>query len=97
MWPEDQWNTNKKFFYVAYHCLVYLDYYLTIPPTGFRAPLPYTLTDEDQLPEGAIDDVVPNRTYTKQELLDWLLFCREKCRYTIKGLTMEKLLAPRCL
>jgi len=93
MWPEDQWTANKKFFYMAYHCLVFLDYYLTIPPTGFHASLPYTLTDESKLPEGAIDDVVPDRIYTKKELLEWLRLSREKCRDVIKGLTAEKLTA----
>ena len=95
MWPEDQWNANKRFFYMAYHCLVFLDYYLTIPPNGFQAPLPYTLTDEEpngrQMPSTMW---CPDRIYSKQELLDWLRLSREKCRHVISGLTEEKLNEP---
>src|SRR5450631_4298770 len=93
-WPDDQWNANKRFYYMAYHCLVFLDYYLTIPPTGFHALLSYTLTDESQIPKDAIDDVVPDRIYSKKELMEWLRLSREKCRRVISGLTEEKLKEP---
>ncbi len=42
--PNDQWNASKKPFYMAYHCILFLDYYLTIPPKGFSAELPFTIT-----------------------------------------------------
>ena len=22
-WPEEYWSINKKFFYIAYHCLIF--------------------------------------------------------------------------
>jgi len=91
LWPEEYWNTNKKFFYNAYHCLVFLDYYLTIPPKNFSSPLPFTLTEPDHIPKDAIDDVVPDKIYSKKELLDYLQSSREKCRKLIAGLTEEKL------
>jgi hypothetical protein len=91
MWPDEYWNTNKKFIYNAYHCLVFLDYYLTIPPKDFTSPLPYTLTEADHVPPDAIDDVVPNRIYSKKELLDYLQYSRKKCHDFIAGLTEEKL------
>lgn len=91
LWPEEYWNTDKKFFYNAYHCLVFLDYYLTIPPKDFSSPLPFTLTEPTDLPGDAIDDVVPDRVYSKKELLDYLQSSREKCRSVIAGLTEEKL------
>lgn len=27
-YPEDHWDHNRKFFYIAYHTLVFLDYYV---------------------------------------------------------------------
>jgi len=88
LWPEEQWNTDKKCFYMAYHCLVFLDYYLTIPaPKDFSSPLPFTIGESDE----AVDDVVPDRVYGKEELLDYLQSSREKCHKLIAGLTGEKL------
>lgn len=91
LWPDEYWNSNKKFFYNAYHCLVFLDYYLTIPPGNFSSPLSYTLTKPDLIPTDAIDDVVPDRIYSKKELLDYLQSSREKCRKVIASLTEDKL------
>lgn len=91
LWPEEYWNTNKKFFYNAYHCLIFLDYYLTIPPTNFSSPLPFTLAESGDIIEDAIDDIIPGRIYSKKELLDYLQASREKCHTFIAGLTEEKL------
>ena len=91
MWPEIYWNTDKKFFYTSYHCLIFLDYYLTIPPKDFSSPLPFTLVEPGEIPADAIDDVMPKKIYTKKELLDYLQATREKCHCFIAGLTEEKL------
>ena len=89
--PDDLWNSNRKFFYMSYHTLVFLDYYLTIPPKNFASPLPFTLIDHEKIPADAIDDVMPNRFYTKPEILEYLDYGREKCRSLISGLTEPKL------
>jgi hypothetical protein len=91
LWPEALWDTDKRFFYTAYHCLVFLDYYLSIPATNMSSPLSFSIVAEDKIPEGALDDIVPNRIYSKEELLDYLQSTREKCRSVITGLTEEKL------
>jgi hypothetical protein len=83
LYPEE----NRKFFYIAYHCLVFLDYYLTVPAANLSSPLPFTLGASDE----AIDDIVPDRIYSKKELLDYLQASREKCHQLIAGLTAEKL------
>jgi hypothetical protein len=90
-WPEESWETNTKVFYNAYHCLVFLDYYLTIPAQRMSSPLPFTIKDAAEIPEDAIDDLVPDRIYSKAELLDYLELSREKCRRVISNLTDEKL------
>ncbi|HEY5748833.1 MAG TPA: DinB family protein [Chryseolinea sp.] len=90
LWPEEKWNTEKKFFYTAYHCLIFLDYYLTIPwKKNFSSPLPFT--ESDKVPVDGIDDIVPDRIYSKTELLNYLQLSREKCHDVIAGLTEEKL------
>lgn len=90
LFPEEYWNTSNKFFYNAYHCLVFLDYYLTFPAAkDFSPPLPFTISDK--IPTDGIDDLVPDRIYSKQELLDYLQANREKCHQVIAGLTAEKL------
>jgi len=91
LWPEAYWNTHKKFFYNAYHCLVFLDYYLTIPPKNFTSPLPFTIAEPDKVIEDAVDDLIPDRVYSKKELLDYLQSSREKCHKLIADLTEEKL------
>lgn len=92
MWPEEKWNTEKKFFYNAYHCLVFLEYYLTIPwKENFSPSLPFVTADPDKVPAEAIDDMIPERVYSKTELLDYLQSSREKCRAVIAGLTEENL------
>ena len=89
MWPDEHWNTRKKFFYNAYHCLVFLDYYLTYPASrNFSSPLSFTLAEKG-VDEDAIDDVIPDRIYSKTELLDYLQSNREKCYRVISGLTEE--------
>lgn len=68
--PAELWDTEKKFWYIAYHTLFYLNYYLTPDPENFQPPHPFTLSEFD--PNGAM----PDRTYTQRELLDYLKFCR---------------------
>jgi predicted ATP-dependent Lon-type protease len=89
--PEEYWKTNEKLFYNAYHCLIFLDYYLTIPNQTFTSPLPFSIAVPENVPEDAIDDLIPDRKYSKKELLDYLQSSRDKCYQLIAGLTAEKL------
>jgi hypothetical protein len=78
MCPPTSWNSKSMFWYNAYHCLFFLDYYLTMQPENFSPPIPFTFSEfEDQLPD---------RVYTKEELLTYLHFDREKCRRLIRDL-----------
>ena len=36
--PSKFWDTGKRFWYITYHCLFYLDYYLTLEPDKFSPP-----------------------------------------------------------
>ena len=80
---DELWDNDSKFWYIAYHCLFYLDYYLTPDPAGFSPPSPYTLSEFD--PAGAM----PDRVYSKEELLSYLRYGRKKCHDFIAGMTYE--------
>jgi hypothetical protein len=91
LWPDQYWNLESKVYYLSYHTFLFLDYYLTIRPTNFAAPLPFTMVQPDKIPTYAVDDLLPRKLYTKKELLDCLQTCRQKCRQLIFNLTDEKL------
>lgn len=81
MCPNELWDTKEKFWYSSYHCLFFLDYYLTLDPAKYVSPAPFTNSEfEGKLPE---------RTYTKDELLTYLYASKEKCHKLIYGLTDE--------
>jgi len=94
--PEEYLKKASRQFYISYHCILFLDYYLTIPPTNYTAQLPYTIKSPEEMPPEAIDDIIPDRIYSKKELLDYLKSAREKCRKLIAGLTEENLYR-RCI
>lgn len=81
--PKELWDTDTQFWYNAYHCLFFLDYYLTLKPETFAPPQPFTLSE--------FEDTLPDRIYSKEELLDYVQFCRAKCIDCIAGLTRESL------
>jgi len=81
MCPIEFWNTKKKFWYNAYHCLFFLDYYLTLNPLDFSPPEPFT--------DSEFEDKFPERVYTKEELISYLSSCRKKCRSLVMNLTDE--------
>jgi hypothetical protein len=81
MCPPKAWNTENKFWYNAYHCLFFLDYYLTIEPVHFAPPAPFTLSE--------FEDEMPERVYTKAELLTYLTKNKQKCYDLIQNLNTE--------
>ena len=81
--PDELWNTDTKFWYNAYHCLFYLDYYLTLEPNKFTPPSPFTLSEFD--PSGAM----PDQVYSKKVLLSYIQVSRNKCHDLIAGMTNE--------
>ena len=78
--PDEVWQKEKKIYYMTYHTVIFLDYYLSIPVAGFTPSLPYTLGDPDKLPVGAVDDVIPDKHYTREEVRASISVAREKCR-----------------
>lgn len=80
---NELWDNDKKFWYIVYHCLFYLDYYLAPEPKKFSPPSPYTLSELD--PSGAM----PERSYSKEELLSYLRYGRQKCHNLVMSMTDE--------
>lgn len=78
--PAELWNTDSKFWYIAYHTLFFLDYYLTREPDKFMPPPQFSLSEFD--PDGTL----PERVYSKEELTGYTNHCRNKCREMIAGL-----------
>jgi uncharacterized damage-inducible protein DinB len=86
--PDKLWDTDSKFWYIAYHTLFFLDYYLSdVPEEKFLPPPPFTLSEFE-------DGVMPERTYSKEELLSYLAYCRKKCHNLIADLTAEGAAKP---
>jgi len=89
--PDELWDVDgayHRYWYMAYHTLFWLDYYLADDPESFRPPPPYTLGELD--PAGAL----PERTYTKAELLDYLAHGRARCHAVIDAMTAADAAAP---
>lgn len=77
--PPVEWDTERKFWYSAFHCLFFMDYYLTMDPKTFSPPPPFTLSE--------FEDRMPDRVYSKAELLNYLHYNRDKCIRLMSGLT----------
>ena len=90
--PDALWGDRARqpeFWYVAYHTLFFLDLYLSDSLEGFTPPAPFTLSEID--PAG----VLPDRVYSKSELLAYLEHGRRKGHLRIDGLT-EASAEERC-
>ncbi len=90
--PDELWydrSRQPEFWYLVFHTLFYLDFYLSEAEAGFMPPAPYTLDELD--PAG----IMPERPYTKNEMQTYLEYGRQKCRMRIKVLTDEQV-GQRC-
>ena len=85
--PEWLWDADDQrpaFWYLAYHTLFFLDFYYTLDPASFAPPAPFTLSELDP------DGVLPERTYSKDELLAYLAHGRRKTLAFVDSLTAER-------
>lgn len=89
--PDRVWGDRvgwHEFWYLAYHTIFFLDYYLSDPTKSFVPPAPFTLSELD--PAG----LLPERVYAKEELRNYLGHGRRKCRETIAALTDDAMSRP---
>ncbi|MBO0683969.1 MAG: DinB family protein [Candidatus Dormibacteraeota bacterium] len=92
LWAADLWEDRSlpgfsAFWYVAYHALFWLDYYLSGSGEGFAPPAPFGLEELD--PAGVLPPL-----YSRAELRRYLQHCRDKCRTTITSVSEEELGRP---
>tara|TARA_R110002020_G_scaffold434154_1_gene644311 strand:- start:410 stop:781 length:372 start_codon:yes stop_codon:yes gene_type:complete len=64
---------------------------LTIPPSKFLPLLAFTQKEVKERPKEAIDNLIPDKIYSKQEIVEYLKHSREKCKQLIDSLTEENL------
>ena len=81
--PDDYFATNRRFYYIAFHSAIFLDYYTTIPPQDFSPLLSFTQTEPAERPQEAIDDLIPDKIYSKHEIVAYLRQSREKSKQLI--------------
>ena len=79
--PDTIWDNGRKFWYQAFHALWSTDYYLTRDAASFHPPAPFDMSE--------FEHRMPDRSYTRYELLTYTTYCRRKCRDTIARLTPE--------
>jgi hypothetical protein len=85
--PGSLWSDRSRspeFWYLAFHTLFWLDLYLSDSIEGFSPPAPFGLEELD--PAGRL----PERPYTKEELLAYLEHGRARCRAAIEALIPER-------
>jgi hypothetical protein len=85
--PDELWHyrsQQEEFWYTGYHCLFWLDLYLSGAVEGFNPPAPFDLNEFD--PVG----LLPEHKPSKKELLGYVAYCREKCCKLIDSLTQER-------
>lgn len=86
--PDEVWGKEISFYafwYYAYHTLFWTDFYVSNEQEeDFRPPAPFTVGEFEA-------DVLPERVYSKAELITYLEFVRAKARTHIAALTPERM------
>jgi hypothetical protein len=77
LWKDPEDARYGQYWFIAYHTVFWLDLYLTGDYEGFRPPAPF------------IRGKLPEKPYTKEQVLTYLKDCRRKCQAIIEGLTDE--------
>lgn len=89
--PDELWQARlydereiepefAEFWYLAYHALFWLDFYLSETAENFSPPAPFTLSEFEA-------GLLPERVYSKEELGKYLAYGRSKCQTTIESMT----------
>lgn len=84
--PDKIWNKKNDFsdfWYIAYHTIFWLDFYLSDNPDEFSSHNNFGMTEHD--PKG----ILPGKVYTKTELQSYLNHCKVKCKNVIANIKEE--------
>ncbi len=77
LWDDSDDPGYGQFWFIAYHAVFWLDLFLTGSSEGFLPPAPF------------IRGKLPDKPYTKEDVLAYLRQCRQKSKATIEALTDE--------
>lgn len=77
LWEDDEDPRYGHFWYISTHTLLWLDLFLGGTSAGFKPPDPF------------IRGKLPEKPYTKNEVLDYLKQCRQKSKSVIEAVTDE--------
>ena len=89
--PDEIWGDQRRppaFWYLVYHTLFFLDYYLADSAAGFAPPVPFNRSELD--PSG----LMPDRVYSRPEMREYLEHGRRRCRSVLADLTDESAREP---
>ena len=81
--PADYLAAAGEFWYITYHTLFWLDCYSSDSLDNFSPPAPFTRSELD--PAG----ILPERVYTKSELLTYLEYARHRYGAALTSLTAD--------
>ena len=93
IWPmpsdHEQDPSSAQFWYLTYHCLLWLDLYLAaVPEAQFAPPAPFTRAEIDP------QESLPEQPYTKEQLRGYLAYVRQKACGALSGFTEEQAQRP---
>ena len=97
LWRESLWTYPldvewpsglADFWYLAYHTLFWIDLYLFGTGDGFVPRPPFTDAELD--PAGKL----PDEPYTREELLEYVTYVRNKCETTLTSMTEDAATRP---
>jgi hypothetical protein len=78
IWDDTEDPRYGQFWFVAYHAVFWIDLYLHGYYESFKPPAPF------------IRGKLPEKPYSKDEVLSYLKTCRQKCQNILEGLTDEQ-------
>jgi hypothetical protein len=92
--PDPLWDDphdKNKFWHVAYHTLFYTHLYLQVSEEAFRSWQKHRKNYQflGKTPWPPHDRVIPDYTYTKEEVLEYLEFCRDQVKARIASWEWE--------
>ena len=88
VWDDAKKTVDHRFWYLSFHTAFWLDRYFEPIEADHRPPAPFTLDELD--PAG----IYPDRAYSKEELLQYLEYGRDKVRNALAALDDERAAKP---
>ncbi len=77
-------EVRSSYWYIAFHTLFFTDYYLDMDPGNFKMPEPFNIKQDD------IDEVMPEKIYSQEELSVYVNHCRNKLHALLKDMDEAK-------